>query len=342
MSGGKNVSPTNQAYPMQLQPHIAVVGSINMDLVFRTPRMPGVGETVSGHEFAQIAGGKGANQAVAAARQEASTTFIACVGDDAYGRQSLSNLQADGIVTDFISSVPQVATGVAGIFVDDDGNNSIVIVPGANAQLTPAHIDAAKEVICKADLLICQCETPLSTVSAAIQLAREHGVQVVFNTAPAIPLPDALLAKVNYLIVNEIEAAQLSGVDVDVTDTSSAYAASDNLMGRGAACVLVTLGEHGVCVSTYSSRVSDVSVLESKQNNVQHHHLPATKVDVIDTTAAGDTFVGTFATAIARGAALLDAINEAQLSAALAVTKLGAQSSIPHREEVRRLIASLN
>lgn len=304
-----------------MSPNIVVVGSINMDLVFRTPRMPGVGETISGHEFVQIAGGKGANQAVAAARQGAVTTLIACVGNDFYGQQSLSGLQTDGIATNFISALNNVATGVAGIFVDDHGNNSIVIAPGANAQLTPAHIDKAREVICSADLLICQCETPLATVTKAIQLAFEHNVKVLFNPAPAIPLPDDLLAKVSYLTVNETEATQISGINV--TDIPSAQLASARLLERGAACVLLTMGEHGVCVA-------------EKNNN---YHLPAIRVNVIDTTAAGDTFVGAFAFGIGRGLSVPDAVNEAQFSAALAVTKLGAQSSIPYRKEVVRFMA---
>lgn len=316
-----------------MRPNIVVVGSINMDLVFRTPHMPAVGETISGHEFAQIAGGKGANQAVAAARQGAAVTFIACVGDDAYGKQSLIGLQADGITTNFISTVTNIATGVAGIFVDDHGNNSIVIAPGANAQLTPAHIDAAKEAICNADLLICQCETPLATVSAAIQLAFEHGVKVVFNPAPAVSLSDDLLAKVNYLIVNETEATQLSGINV--TDVASAQLASDKLLARGVACVLLTMGEQGVCVTGVSCQDSGFSAASPDKNYV---HLPAIKVDAIDTTAAGDTFVGAFAAGIGRGLSVLAATNEAQFSAALAVTKLGAQSSIPHRKEVERFI----
>jgi len=305
-----------------MHPNIVVVGSINMDLVFRTPRMPGVGETISGHEFAQTAGGKGANQAVAAARQDAVTTLIACVGKDSYGQQSVSALQTDGIATNFISIVNNVATGVAGIFVDDQGDNSIVIAPGANAQLTPAHIDAAKEVICNASLLICQCETPLATVTAAIQLAFEHNVNVVFNPAPAISLPDDLLAKISYLIVNETEATQLSGINV--TDIASAQIASARLLARGAACVLLTMGEHGVCVSEKN----------------KSHHLPAAKVNVIDTTAAGDTFVGAFAVGIGCGLSILDATNQAQFSAALAVTRLGAQSSIPYREEMVRFMAA--
>ncbi|PRC91367.1 ribokinase [Solimicrobium silvestre] len=305
---------------MKPSPNITVVGSINMDLVFRTPRMPAVGETISGHEFVQIKGGKGANQAVAAARQGAVTTLIACVGNDAYGQQSLSGLHADDIVTDFISIINHCATGVAGIFVDDSGHNSIVIAPGANAQLSPSHIDAAKHAISSATLLLCQCETPLATVSAAIQIAHEHGVKVVFNPAPAIPLPDALLAKVSYLIVNETEAEQLSGIKV--TNLTTAQTASKNLLNRGAACVLLTMGEQGVCIT--------------EQHNSQH--IPAIKVTVIDTTAAGDTFVGAFATAIGLGLSTIEAAKQAQYSAALTVTKLGAQSSIPTKAEVERFM----
>jgi len=308
-----------------MRPHIVVVGSINMDLVFRTSRMPGSGETIAGHEFVQSAGGKGANQAVAAARQGAAVTLIACVGDDPYGKQSIRGLQTDGIATCFISTVKNVATGVAGIFVDDQGNNSIVVAAGANAQLTPAHIDAAKEAICHADLFICQCETPLATVSAAIQLAFEHNVKVVFNPAPAILLPDDLLTKISYLIVNETEASQLSGIHVK--DVASARVASKNILARGAACVLLTMGEHGVCVT------------QKTQREIQCDHLPAINVQVIDTTAAGDTFVGAFAVAIGRGLSILDATNEAQFSAALAVTRLGAQSSIPHRADLERFMA---
>ena len=306
---------------MATTPTICVVGSINMDLVFRTPRMPGVGETISGHEFVQIAGGKGANQAVAAARSGARTTMIACVGDDAYGQQSLAGLKQDGIDTSHINIVAACATGVAGIFVDDFGRNSIVIAPGANAKLQPAHI--LPEVIRQAQLLICQCETPVATIQAAMQLAHQHGVQVVFNPAPAIALPDDIFSLVDYLIVNETEAGQLSGVTV--TDLDTAKAASQALLKRGIRCVLLTLGEQGVCVTTQSG----------------FDHLSGLKVNVLDTTAAGDTFAGAFATAIGQGHTALDAAKEAQYSAALTVTKLGAQSSIPYRAEVEKFKSSL-
>ena len=308
---------------MPSSPAICVVGSINMDLVFRTPRMPGVGETISGHEFVQVAGGKGANQAVAAARAGARTSFIGCVGNDAYGAQSLAGLEQDGISIDTISTIPHCATGVAGIFVDDQGNNSIVIAPGANAHLSPAHIEAAQSAIRTAQILICQCETPLETIVAAINMAHAHGVKVVFNPAPAIPLPEGLLTKVSHLIVNETEAGQLSGVDV--TDIDSARDASQKLLNNGVQCVLLTMGANGVCVT--------------QQNGFQH--LSSMRVTVVDTTAAGDTFVGAFAVALGKGMNEIQAAQEAQFSAALTVTKLGAQSSIPHRSDVEKFKAQL-
>jgi ribokinase len=306
---------------MNTSPAICVVGSINMDLVFRTPRMPVVGETITGHEFVQIAGGKGANQAVAAARSGACTTLIACVGADAYGEQSLAGLKQDGIDTSQISIISDCATGVAGILVDDQGRNSIVIAPGANARLTPAHV--LSKVIQQAQLLICQCETPIETIQTAMQLAQQHGVKVVFNPAPAIALSNDIFKLVDYLIVNETEAGQLSGSIV--TDIASAQVAARLLLARGGHCVLLTMGEHGVCVATQT----------------EFHHIAALKVQAVDSTAAGDTFVGAFATAIGNGLTPLDAATQAQYSAALAVTKLGAQSSIPHRADVEKFKESL-
>ena len=308
---------------MQSAPSICVVGSINMDLVFITPRMPTIGETIIGSQFLKIAGGKGANQAVAAARQGAAVTFIGCVGADDFGTTSIRRLQEDGIDTTRVTVIPACATGVAGIFVDALGHNSIVLAPGANTQLTAQHVLAARAVLCAAQLLICQCETPMASVQAAIALAFEHGVKVVFNPAPACTLPDELLAQVDYLIVNETEAGQLSGIPV--CDLASAQEASRRLLTLGARCVLLTLGAQGVCLA--------------QQN--QFDHLPGLTVQARDTTAAGDTFVGAFATAIGAGLSVTAAITEAQYCAALTCTKLGAQSSIPHRSEVEQFKTSL-
>ncbi len=304
-----------------MKPRICVVGSINMDLVFRTPRMPVAGETISGHEFLQIAGGKGANQAVAAARAGAAVSMIACIGDDSYGQQSLQGLQSDSINCDHIQTIPACATGVAGIFVDDQGRNSIVIAPGANAHVSPAQITVASHAISGAQLLICQCETPLDSVIYAIGLATQHGIIVVFNPAPALALSDELLAQVHYLIVNETEARQLSGIAV--TNLATAQQASDHLRQRGASCVLLTMGEQGVMIT----------------DSNQSRHLAAIRVQAVDTTAAGDTFVGAFATALCQGLSPIDAAQRAQYAAALTVTRLGAQSSIPDRAAVEQFIA---
>jgi ribokinase len=305
-----------------MKPRITVVGSINMDLVFRTPRMPAVGETITGSEFRQVAGGKGANQAVAAARQGAEVRFVGAVGSDSFGHSAMRGLVGEGIDISAVSVPQGVPTGVAGIFVDADGSNSIVVTPGANDQLTVGHVDAAAESIVGAQFLICQLETPLPSVVRAIDLAHQNGVGVVFNPAPARLLGDELLARVDYLIVNETEAWQLSGVAVQ--DARSARQAAQVLRERGAGTVLLTMGEQGVCV------VDEDGARE----------LPAVKVEAVDTTAAGDTFVGTFTAALARGLDTDAAVGEAQHAAALTVTRVGAQTSIPTREETVALMSA--
>jgi len=303
-----------------MNPRIAVVGSVNMDLVFRTVRMPVVGETIKGHAFHQIPGGKGANQAVAAARQGAEVVFVASVGDDGFGEQSLRGFADEKIDLAHIAKVPGAATGTAGILVDDSGHNCIVIAAGANELLAPAHVDAAADAIGGASMLVCQLETPMATVERAIDVARAKGVKVVLNPAPAQPLDAGLLAKIDYLILNETEASQLSGVDV--RDQASAQHACEALIARGIGTVLLTMGEHGVCVAQRGS----------------FRHLPAIRVAAVDTTAAGDTFVGAFAVGHARGLAVEQAAMEAQYAAAITVTRLGAQTSIPRRAEVERFM----
>lgn len=304
-----------------MKPSITVVGSVNMDLVFRTPRMPAIGETLHGHEFRQIPGGKGANQAVAAARQGAAVRFIGAVGDDGFGEFSRNCLNSEGIDLQYLSTCKGLATGVAGIMVEDCGNNSIVLAAGANAALSIAHIEAASDAISSAQFLICQLETPLPTVSRAIAIAHAHGVKVILNPAPAFALSDALLQQVDYLIVNETEASQLSAIEV--VDQASARLASLALLQRGAGVVLLTMGEHGSLITQASG----------------HHFIPAIEVEVVDTTAAGDTFVGAFAVGLANGLSVLDASIEAQYTAALTVTKLGAQTSIPQRQQVLEFMA---
>ncbi|MBI3285721.1 MAG: ribokinase [Burkholderiales bacterium] len=305
-----------------MKPRITVVGSVNMDLVFRTPRMPAVGETLHGHEFRQIPGGKGANQAVAAARLGAAVSFVGAVGDDGFGTFSRACLTAEGIELSQLTTVAGVATGVACILVDDHGNNSIVLAAGANACVDVAQVEAATASIAAARLLLCQLETPLASVARAIAIARRHGVQVILNPAPAQALSDELLRQVDYLIVNETEATQLSGIAVG--DQASAQDAAQKLLQRGAGAVLLTMGEHGALITDASGS----------------QYIPAVKVAAVDTTAAGDTFVGAFAVGLANGLPVFEASREAQYAAALAVTKLGAQTSIPQRQEVLDFMAS--
>ena len=303
-------------------PRVVVVGSVNMDLVFRTPRMPAPGETITGDGFQQVPGGKGANQAVAAARQGASVRFVGSIGNDSFGRMALESLGREGIATAHMTTDLSAASGVAGIFVDQRGENSIVLAPGANAVLSEAHVDAATGAIASADYLICQLESPIASVSRAIAIAREHGVRVVFNPAPAAQLPDGLLASVDYLILNETEATQLTGLAV--LDRASAAAAAAALLARGAGAVLLTMGAGGVIVATPGSE----------------RFIPAVKVAAVDTTATGNTFVGALTVAIGRGLGLDDAVTQAQHAAALTVTRMGAQTSIPTRAELQEFIQS--
>ena len=316
----KHDLPTLQVLTMK--PVISVVGSANMDLVFRTPRMPLIGETIAGGEFHQIPGGKGANQAVAAARLGAAVNFIGRVGDDAFGVRLRDCLTADAIDVSRLAKTLDTATGVAGIIVDASGRNCIVLAPGANECLSALDVNNVAQSIRDSKLLVCQLETPLETVTAAINIAREANVAVILNPAPARELTDKLLQQINYLIVNEVEACQLSGIEV--TDAVSAQLASNKLLARGVGAVLLTMGEHGVFIAN-----SDTKKI-----------IPGISVKVVDTTAAGDTFVGAFAVGIASGLSFEAASIEAQYAAALTVTRLGAQTSIPHRQEVLTFMVS--
>ncbi|MDC8758396.1 ribokinase [Janthinobacterium fluminis] len=304
-------------------PRITVVGSLNMDLVFRTPRMPLAGETISGHAFRQIPGGKGANQAVAAARLGGAVTMLGRVGDDAFGRQLRDCLLADGIDASQVLAQAGMASGVAGILVDDAGSNSIVVTPGANMALTLEDVEALAPTILASDLLVCQLETRLCAVMRAIEIAKRGGVKVVFNPAPMQPLRADWLALVDYLIVNETEASQLS--EIAVVDRATARQAATKLLAMGAGSVLLTMGGQGVFVAGQGDN---------------SRMLAAVPVEVVDTTAAGDTFVGAFSVGIGQGLGIVEAATAAQYAAALTVTKLGAQTSIPTRAEVEQFIAS--
>lgn len=301
---------------------IVVIGSINMDLVLRVPRMPLPGETLTGGAFRTIPGGKGANQAVACARLSGKVAaggqqvaMVGCVGDDAFGATLRAALVGDGIIDSHITTLPGVASGIASILVDDNGQNSIVIAGGANDLLSPAHIDAAKELIAQADIVVLQLETPMATVVHAIKLARSLGKTVVLNPAPAASLPDGVLELVDYLIPNEIEAAMLAGVSPQGADVQALAAALQKL---GSDNVIITLGSKGVHAALYGGDFT----------------FPAEVVQAVDTTAAGDTFIGGFVAGLASGMDEAEAIQQGQRAAAWSVTKPGAQTSIPHLHEL--------
>mgnify|MGYP003429865035 CR=1 FL=1 len=296
---------------------VVVIGSLNMDLVTRAPRLPRGGETLIGQSFATVSGGKGANQAVAAARLGADVSMIGCVGSDAYGAQLRGALLAEQIDCQAVSTVDD-SSGVALIVVDDNSQNAIVIVAGANGALTPQVIDRFDAVLQAADVIICQLEVPYDTVGHVLRRGRELGKIVILNPAPASrPLPADWFAAIDYLIPNESEASALTGLPVDSLE--SAETAATRLIAMGAGKVIITLGAEG-------SLFADGTRLE---------HLPAPKVNAVDTTAAGDTFVGGFAAALAAGSSEDEAIRFGQVAAALSVTRAGAQPSIPTLSDVQ-------
>jgi ribokinase len=301
---------------------VVVIGSLNMDLVTRAPRLPRGGETLIGESFATVSGGKGANQAVAAARLGAQVSMVGCVGSDAYGEELRGALLAEQIDCQAVSTVDD-SSGVALIVVDDNSQNAIVIVAGANGALTAEVIDRFDAVLRAGDVIICQLEVPDATVGHALKRGRELGKTVILNPAPASrPLPADWYASIDYLIPNESEAAALSGLPVD--SLASAETAAARLISLGAGKVIITLGAQGSLFA----------------NGKGFEHFPAPKVKAVDTTAAGDTFVGGFAAALAAGKSEADAIRFGQVAAALSVTRAGAQPSIPTLSDVQAFKAS--
>jgi ribokinase len=295
---------------------ILVVGSLNMDLVVRAPRFPEPGETLSGEDLALIPGGKGANQAVAAARLGASVAMLGRVGQDVFGQSLVDNLTLNRVDVSRVARDP-ASTGTAIIVVDAQGQNSIVLSPGANGRLIPADVTSLPE----ARILLLQFEVPPETVSIAARLAREQSMRVIVNPAPARALEPDLLKYVDILVPNESELSLLTGRPV--TDVGSAEAAARELLAQGAGLVIVTRGENGVLAIAPDLRLS----------------LPAFKVEVVDTTAAGDAFIGGLALALAKDKLLKEALVYAGACGALAVTKFGAQPSLPTWVEVDAFLA---
>ena len=306
------------------QPRITVVGSVNVDMMVKTSRLPSRGETVGGGQFMMAAGGKGANQAVAAARLGAEVTFIARVGQDQFGDEAIAIYGREGIRIDRILRDQDSPTGVALIMVDEQGENLISVASGANHRLTPMDVERSADQIRAADVLLLQLEIPIDTVYRAVQIAAGAGVPVVLDPAPAMPLPPELLKNVDYLTPNEMEAAELTGITVN--DERSARHAAEKLLAAEARHVILTLGALG-------------ALLVGPDGTAFVRSVP---VDVVDTTAAGDAFNGAFACGLGRGTSPQDAVRQACIAAALSTTRLGAQPSLPKAEELRRVYEALN
>jgi ribokinase len=299
-------------------PEIIVIGSLNADLVVRAPRFPAPGETISGEDLSIIPGGKGANQAVAAARQGVSVAMVGRVGGDSFGPTLIQNLQDNHVDTTRVQK-SESATGTATIIVDSSGQNSIVLSPGANGLVTPADVESVS--FQDAELLLLQLEIPLEAVVQAASLARQNGLRVILNPAPARQLPDSLLSDVDILVPNESELQLLSGQPV--TDPDSAKSAAQVLLEKGVKTIIVTLGSNGALLVTGEKTV----------------HVPAFTVEVVDTTAAGDAFIGGLAAALLKGKPLEEAVRYGNASGALAATKFGAQPSLPTLDEVEQVMS---
>ena len=298
--------------------NIVVIGSSNTDMVVKTSHLPVPGETVLGGDFFMNAGGKGANQAVAAARYGNRVVFVAKTGNDLFGEQVRKSMKEDGIVTDYVFIDDEHPSGVALITIDQKAENCIVVAGGANMYLKPEDIDKAKEEILGGDVVLMQLETPIETVEYAAKMAAEAGVKVILNPAPAPaePLSKELISNLFLITPNRSEASRLTGIEV--TDLASAQRAALALYDMGAKNVIVTLGSEG-------SLVYDGHMMM---------RVEAIKVEAVDTTAAGDTYNGVLASVIAEGKSLIDAVHEANIAGAISVTRMGAQPAAPTREEI--------
>lgn len=306
---------------MKTAGNLVVLGSINADHILNLESFPTPGETVTGNHYQVAFGGKGANQAVAAGRSGANIAFIACTGDDDTGERVRKQLASDNIDVAPVSVVAGESTGVALIFVNAEGENVIGIHAGANARLTTERVEAQRELIASADALLMQLESPVESVLAAADIAHQNHTTVVLNPAPARVLSDELLARVDIITPNETEAEKLTGIRVENDD--DAACAAKALHDKGIGTVIITLGSRGVWASV----------------NGEGRRVPGFKVKAIDTIAAGDTFNGALVTALLEGKGMDDAIRFAHAAAAIAVTRKGAQPSVPWRKEIDEFLS---
>ncbi len=298
-----------------MKPRLVVIGSSNTDMILRVPHLPSPGETVLGGTFHMVNGGKGANQAIAAARAGGDVVFLSCLGKDTFGQNALKILSGEGIDTSSIKIVDHAPSGVALINVADSGENSITVAPGANSHLLPEDIERMSDVIRHADMVLLQLEIPIETVYAAVRIAAGFNVPVILNPAPARQIGQEILKLVTIITPNEQEATMLALAD---DEEISRDLLMKKLKDLGLNTIIITLGEQGVLFS----------------NNGQLVHHDGNKVAVVDTTAAGDTFNGYLAASLAGGESLDDAVRLANNAAAISVTRLGASTSIPYLKEV--------
>jgi ribokinase len=299
---------------------ITILGSLNTDLIIRVDQFPRAGETLYGRDFQTACGGKGANQAYAVARMGGQARMIGCVGDDDFGSAMMANLQNVGVETSGVMRRSGAPSGVALITLDADGQNQIIVAAGANATLSASDVEGIADVLRRSQAVITQLETTLPAAEAALRIAHEAGVRTVFNPAPYAPIPERMLALCDFVIPNESEVSKLVGMDVHDADT--ARTASQMLKAKGVRNVLVTLGAQGVWVDAQDAAEGFVG------------SVPAYAVKAVDTVAAGDAFIGAFVTRLCEGADVRSAAQFGCAASAIAVTRPGAQPSIPTRAEV--------